>query len=363
MKICLNSLTKKFFSLRGGHYAVDHLSCKIKDKEFFVLLGPSGCGKSTTLNLIAGLEKPTSGEIFFNEKAIASPKKNIFLSPKERNIAMVFQNYALYPHLNTFDNIAFPLKILKMNNTDIKKSVTQTADILKLSHLLKSKPNELSGGERQRVAIARAIVRKPDLFLLDEPLSNLDSRLRTSTRMELKKLQRRLNVTTIYVTHDQIEAMTLGDRIAVINKGKIEQIGTPEELYNNPSNVFTASFIGNPPMNLFEAEIKTENNILFIEPGNIRLKISNITKTKLDHCNRKNVTVGIRPEHICVSKDPSQNTTKTKIKTKENLGKDILLQLESKNLVLTSIGNYKNLQEGDEIFISLNSDNIHIFNG
>ncbi|MCD6459078.1 ABC transporter ATP-binding protein [bacterium] len=278
MKIALNSLAKKFFSLRKDHYAVKNLSLEINDKDFFVLLGPSGCGKSTTLNLMAGLEKPTSGEISFNDKIVASPAKKIFLSPKERNIAMVFQNYALYPHLNTFDNIAFPLKILKMNKTDIKKSVEQTADILKLSHLLKSKPNELSGGERQRVAIARAIVRKPDLFLLDEPLSNLDARLRTSTRAELKKLQRRLNVTTVYVTHDQVEAMTLADKIAVMNNGKIEQVGTPDELYDNPANIFTASFIGNPPMNIFKTKIMEQNNSFFIQIGNTKLKLGSVAK-------------------------------------------------------------------------------------
>ena len=362
MKISLKSLTKKIFSLRGGHYAIDHLSCEIKDKEFFVLLGPSGCGKSTTLNLIAGLEKPTGGEIFFDDKIIASPQKKVFLSPKERNIAMVFQNYALYPHLNTFDNIAFPLKILKMNNTDIKKSVERTADILKLSHLLKAKPNELSGGERQRVAIARAIVRKPNLFLLDEPLSNLDARLRTSTRIELKKLQKRLNITTLYVTHDQIEAMTLGDRIAVINNGKIEQIGTPEELYDNPSNIFTASFIGSPPMNIFESKISVENNLLLIDSGNIRLNINKIIESKLNRCNQTMITAGIRSEDVFVSRDCSKNSFKAKIKSKENLGKDILLQLETDKLLLTSIGNYRDYQENEEIFINLNLNKIHLFN-
>ena len=362
MNISLNSLSKKFFSLRGSHYAVDKLSCEIKDREFFVLLGPSGCGKSTTLNLIAGLEKPTSGEIVFDKKIIASPQKKIFLSPKERNIAMVFQNYALYPHLNTFDNIAFPLKILKMNERDIIQTVEETADILKLSHLLKSKPNELSGGERQRVAIARAIVRKPDLFLLDEPLSNLDARLRTSTRIELKKLQRRLNVTTIYVTHDQIEAMTLGDRIAVINNGKIEQIGTPDELYDTPSNIFTASFIGNPPMNIFKTQIISEDNTLFMRIANIRLNISPKIENLLKKINKSTLTAGIRPEHNFISKKQIQVTVlKAKIKTRENLGKDTLIQFELGKLILTSIGNYKGFMEGDEIFVNFNSDNIHIF--
>ena len=247
MKLRLVRLSKKFVTARGSVFAVRDIDLETTESEFFVLLGPSGCGKSTVLNLIAGLEKPTGGEIWFDEKLAASSDKKVFLTPKERNVAMVFQSYALYPHMSIFENIAFPLKVAREEEASILESVSRVSSMLGISHLLRAKPGELSGGQRQRVAIGRAIVRQPSIFLLDEPLSNLDAQLRTATRMELKALQRQLEITTVYVTHDQVEAMSLGNRIALLNDGDIEQVGSPEELYNKPANAFVAKFIGSPP--------------------------------------------------------------------------------------------------------------------
>ncbi|MEJ2428386.1 MAG: ABC transporter ATP-binding protein [Deltaproteobacteria bacterium] len=269
MNITFKSLQKTFFTLRGKVEALKSIDLEIGQGEFFILLGPSGCGKTTTLNLAAGLERPTAGEIRFADKIVSSPEKKIFVSPKERNVAMVFQSYALYPHLNVFENIAFPLRVAK--ERDIAEPVRNTAHMLDIENLLERKPAELSGGERQRVAIARALVRDPDLFLLDEPLSNLDTQLRTTMRAELKRLQRNTGVTTIYVTHDQTEAMTLGDRIGLFREGRLIQVGTPDNLYNSPQTPFAATFVGSPPMNLIPAEIKKEGDTMLIAYGMGRL--------------------------------------------------------------------------------------------
>ncbi|MEJ2282406.1 MAG: ABC transporter ATP-binding protein, partial [Desulfobacterales bacterium] len=234
MELTLHHISKGFNSLRGKVTAVHDVSLDIRDGEFFVLLGPSGCGKSTLLNLVAGLERPSAGEIRFAGETVAAAQKHVFLPPRKRNVAMVFQSYALYPHLKVFDNIAFPLRVTKDRRQDIQNAVKITARMLDIENLLERKPAELSGGQRQRVAIARALVRRPRLFLLDEPLSNLDAQLRTRMRVELKNLQRKLNITTLYVTHDQTEAMTLGDRIALLREGSLIQVGTPEEMYARP---------------------------------------------------------------------------------------------------------------------------------
>ncbi len=233
MKLTLISLAKTYRSLRGPVHALKELSLEVEDGEFFVLLGPSGCGKSTVLNLVAGLEKPTSGEIRFGEEVVAAPEKRIFSEPRQRDVAMVFQSYALYPHMSVFDNIAFPLRVSGENRQQVRQAVEVAASTLGIAELLAVRPAELSGGQRQRVAIARAIVRKPKLFLLDEPLSNLDANLRTITRTELRLLQRKLGITTLYVTHDQVEAMTLADRMAVLKDGKLMQIGSPDAVYRH----------------------------------------------------------------------------------------------------------------------------------
>lgn len=273
MNVELTNITKRFISLRRRVVALENVSLEINEGEFFVLLGPSGCGKSTLLNLIAGLGKPSSGQIRFDDRTVADMDNRIYLSPKERNVAFVFQSYALYPHLNVFENIAFPLKIGRQKTLEIKNAVEQTAATLEISDLLTAKPAELSGGQRQRVAIARAIVRKPNLFLLDEPLSNLDAQLRIAMRAEIKDLQNQLGITTIYVTHDQTEAMALGDRIAVLNQGKIEQVGTSKALYEDPASIFVAQFIGSPPMNLLKTSLARVDGKLYVILGSQKVDI------------------------------------------------------------------------------------------
>ncbi|WP_102146006.1 ABC transporter ATP-binding protein [Mycobacterium hubeiense] len=284
-EIVLDRVTKSY---PNGATAVKDLSVTIADGEFIILVGPSGCGKSTTLNMIAGLEEITSGELRIggervNEKA-----------PKDRDIAMVFQSYALYPHMTVRQNIAFPLTLAKVKKADIARKVEETAKILDLTELLDRKPAQLSGGQRQRVAMGRAIVRNPKAFLMDEPLSNLDAKLRVQMRSEIARLQRRLGTTTVYVTHDQTEAMTLGDRVVVLLAGEVQQIGTPDELYNSPANLFVAGFIGSPAMNFFPA---TQTDV------GVKLPFGEVTLTQemLDTLERKkpkNIIVGIRPEHL-----------------------------------------------------------------
>lgn len=265
-KVLLENIHKKY----GKDPVIHDLSLEIKDKEFLVLVGPSGCGKSTLLRIIAGLEDIQSGEVFLEEDKMTNAH------PKDRDVAFVFQNYALYPHMSVYDNIAFGLKMRKTSKAEIEKKVYHAATILSLTDLLKRKPSELSGGQRQRVALGRAIVRSPRVFLMDEPLSNLDAKLRASMRFEIKKLHQKLDTTFIYVTHDQTEAMTMGDRIVVLNNGEIQQVGTAEDIYNNPKNVFVAGFIGSPSMNFIEGEDK----ILGIRPED--LKLSNNGEIKAD---------------------------------------------------------------------------------
>ncbi|HEV7582591.1 MAG TPA: sn-glycerol-3-phosphate ABC transporter ATP-binding protein UgpC [Mycobacterium sp.] len=276
-------------SYPNGHTAVKDLNLTIADGEFLILVGPSGCGKTTTLNMIAGLEGISSGELRIggervNEKA-----------PKDRDIAMVFQSYALYPHMTVRQNIAFPLTLAKMKKTDIEQKVSETAKILDLTELLERKPSQLSGGQRQRVAMGRAIVRHPKAFLMDEPLSNLDAKLRVQMRGEIARLQRRLGATTVYVTHDQTEAMTLGDRVVVMHGGVAQQIGTPEELYERPANLFVAGFIGSPPMNFFPGTLTPTG--LTLPFGEVMLT-PQVLEVIAAHPKPDNVIVGVRPEHL-----------------------------------------------------------------
>jgi len=265
---------------------IDNISLKVKDKEFLVLAGSSGCGKSTMLRMIAGLESITSGEIFIDNKCVNN------MHPKDRDIAFVFQNYALYPHMSVYENIAFPLKMRKFSKKDIDEKVRETAAILNLTELLDRKPKQLSGGQRQRTALGRAMVRNPKVFLMDEPLSNLDAKLRVQMRAEIKKLHQRLETTFIYVTHDQTEALTMGDRIAVLNEGRIEQLDSPDEIYNNPANVFTGGFIGSPPMNFIKCPI--DKNILNINGSTLVLNENQAEKLE----GRKEIILGVRPEHF-----------------------------------------------------------------
>ncbi|MBN1309104.1 MAG: ABC transporter ATP-binding protein [Chitinispirillaceae bacterium] len=297
-RLTIRDISKSFRSTDRAVTALDAVSLTVEPEEFFVLLGPSGCGKSTLLNSVAGLELPDTGDIKLDEKVLFSAAERRALSPRERNIAMVFQSYALYPHMTVARNIAFPLKIRRMDKTEIRRRVAENAAMLQIGHLLEAKPAELSGGQRQRVAIARALVREPELFLLDEPLSNLDAQLRSAMRNHLKVLQRRLGITTLYVTHDQIEAMTLGDRIAVMRNGHIEQAGAPDELYRQPVNAFVASFIGTPPMNLIAvaAEIDERSARLSVADRVFSCPSGNVRPAGMRGSRRG--YLGIRPEHL-----------------------------------------------------------------
>lgn len=306
-KVTLKNISKSF----DKKEILKDINLEIQDGEFIVLVGASGCGKSTLLRMIAGLETQNKGDIFIDDNLVNNTH------PKDRNIAMVFQSYALYPHLNVFENIALGLKVRKIPKCEIERRVQRAAEILKLEEYLKRKPKELSGGQRQRVALARAIVREPKVFLMDEPLSNLDAKLRSEMRAEIKKLHNKLKTTFIYVTHDQTEALTMGDRIVVLDKGSIQQIDTPQNIYNNPQNTFVATFMGVNPMNLIEAEVK--KGFLFFD--NISI---NINSLPLEIQNYSKVIVGIRSEDIVSSTSPKYpfNSIKFSVKVifEENLG-------------------------------------------
>ncbi len=293
-QVSLDKVTKVF---PGGVKAVDDVSLEVKDKEFLVLVGPSGCGKSTTLRMVAGLEEITEGTIRIGERVVND------VPPKDRDIAMVFQNYALYPHMTVYKNMAFGLKLRKFPKDEIDRRVREAAGILGIENLLDRKPKALSGGQRQRVAVGRAIVRHPKVFLFDEPLSNLDAKLRVQMRTEISKLHARLQSTMIYVTHDQVEAMTMGDRIVVMKDGLIQQTDDPISLYDHPKNRFVAGFIGSPPMNFFEGTLQSENGKTVFDEGKIRLVLPDEIAKKLQATGAKEVTFGIRPEDIY---DPSQ---------------------------------------------------------
>lgn len=288
-QVSLKNVTKVY---KGGVAAVKGIDLGIEGKEFVVLLGPSGCGKSTTLRMIAGLEHPTSGEIYIADRLVNN------VPAKDRNIAMVFQNYALYPHMKTYDNMSFALRLRGYSRPDIDLRVKDAAAILGISHLLERKPKEISGGERQRVAVGRAIVRKPLVFLFDEPLSNLDAKLRVQMRTEIHKLHLKIQATMVYVTHDQTEAMTLGDRIAVMKDGVILQFDTPLNVYDNPVNKFVAGFIGSPPMNFMEGILMRKNGALYFDEGTFKVKVLKEMYSKLDKYVDKKVVFGVRPETI-----------------------------------------------------------------
>jgi multiple sugar transport system ATP-binding protein len=316
--ITLNDIDKIY---DNGFQAVSGLSLEIDDGEFLVLVGPSGCGKSTALRMIAGLESISGGEMRIGERVVNE------LEPKERDIAMVFQSYALYPHLTVRDNIAFALKLQKMPKDEIERRVADAARTLELTDNLDRRPAQLSGGQRQRVAMGRAIVRQPQAFLMDEPLSNLDAKLRVQMRAEIAKIQHDLNVTTVYVTHDQIEAMTMGDRVAVMSKGSLMQVDSPQILYDRPDNLFVAAFIGSPQMNLLRGRYQAGEG-----GGTLRLGSSTITITDppaaLADYNGRDVAVGIRPEHMQEASGPGSNVLTGKVTVREGLGSEVILHLE-----------------------------------
>lgn len=299
----------------GDIQVVHGIDLDVQAQEFVVLVGPSGCGKSTTLRMIAGLEEISDGSLFINNRQVNR------IAPKDRDVAMVFQNYALYPHLNVADNIAFGLRIRKMPKADIKQSVDEVAEILGLTAYLDRRPADLSGGQRQRVAMGRAIVRHPKVFLFDEPLSNLDAKLRTQMRAEIKRLHKRLGVTSVYVTHDQVEAMTLADRIVVMNDGDIEQIGTPMELFMNPANTFVAGFIGSPPMNQFQATIVRTSDGVKANVDEVAFALPDAIAVD----DNQQVVIGIRPEHISLQATSETAAIPIDLDLVETLGSEALL--------------------------------------
>src|SRR5690348_8450307 len=310
-QVAMRSLNKMYDEV----HAVKDVNLDIRDKEFVVLVGPSGCGKTTTLRMVAGLESISSGRVLINDKVVNE------LAPMDRDIAMVFQNYALYPHMSVYDNMAFGLKMRKFDKAEIQKRVREAADILGIGEYLKRKPRQLSGGQRQRVALGRAIVRHPQVFLFDEPLSNLDAKLRVQMRVELKKLHERLGTTAIYVTHDQVEAMTLGDRVVVMRDGWVQQVGDPMELYNEPANRFVAGFIGSPAMNFAQVRIAAENGSLWAESDDLRVRVPAAVAGRLERYAGGRATLGVRPEDLRVATeaDPTELTLDAVVEVVERL--------------------------------------------
>jgi multiple sugar transport system ATP-binding protein len=306
----------------NGFKAVDALDLQIRDGEFMVLVGPSGCGKTTALRMLAGLEDISDGELVIDDTVVND------VAPQKRDIAMVFQNYALYPHLSVYDNMAYGLKVQKLSKGEIKRRVGEIAKVIGLEDLLDRKPKALSGGQRQRVAMGRAIVRRPKVFLMDEPLSNLDAKLRVQMRSEVARIQHELKATTVYVTHDQVEAMTMGDRVALMRRGVLQQVDTPMNLYNAPANLFVASFIGSPAMNLFEAQLEQRNGQLVAQIGDQFLRL----QPGLERYAGRKVALGIRPEHLedaAVASDaPAERRLRAVVKNVEALGAELIAHLE-----------------------------------
>ena len=354
--IKLTGLSKKY---NNGYEAVKNVTFEIADKEFIVIVGPSGCGKTSLLRMIAGLEDITKGEIYMGENLMNN------IAPKNRDIAMVFQNYALYPHMTVYRNMAFGLALRKFPKAEINKRITETSKMLEIYHLLDRKPKQLSGGERQRVAIGRAIVREPKAFLMDEPLSNLDAKLRVQMRTELSKLYQKLRATFIYVTHDQVEAMTLGTRIVVMQDGIVQQIDTPQNLYNYPDNLFVAGFIGTPQMNFLEMKVASRHNKIYLEFGAYACPLDtkrSMALIKYGYAD-KNVIVGIRPKNIFINNELSQNTISALVELIEHLGSETYLHLKVLDKVLVAcVEPELKVNVGDTIQIDFDFNKVHIFN-
>ncbi len=353
--LSFRNLTKVY---DGKVTAVDKFSLEVADKEFVVFVGPSGCGKSTTLRMVAGLEEITDGELYIGEKLVND------VAPKDRDIAMVFQNYALYPHMTVFENMAFALKLRKTPKAQIREQVNEAAKILGITELLERKPKQLSGGQRQRVAIGRAIVREPQVFLMDEPLSNLDAKLRNEMRAELIKLRQRIDTTFIYVTHDQTEAMTLGDKIVVMKDGLIQQVGTPQEIFNHPANLFVAGFIGSPQMNFFDALLVQNGDQFSVSLYETEIALSDEQQAAL----KKNgaaaglVTLGVRPEHIRLDAEGIAAT----VDVHEMMGSSVLLHttVQGKNavVIVPTLGLTADLRAGAELKLAFGAESLQLFN-
>jgi ABC-type sugar transport system ATPase subunit len=349
--IALEGVTKRF----GDVVAVDDLSLEIEDREFLVLLGPSGCGKSTALRMIAGLEDPTAGTIRIGDRIVND------VEPKDRDIAMVFQSYALYPHMTVRGNIEFPLKSRHVEKSERTKLADEAAASLGLTDLMDRKPGQLSGGQRQRVALARAIVRRPLAFLMDEPLSNLDAKLRVQTRAELVELQRRLEATIVYVTHDQVEAMTMGHRIAILDDGRIQQVAPPQDVYAKPANLFVARFIGAPPMNTVRGHVQRDGEGLAVSIAGGVIPLSGDVAKAVTAAGASELMVGVRPEHLRIDPD---GTVKTKVAVIESLGHErhVICRLEDDQLVIVRQATAETPpREGDVVALVAEPADLHVF--
>jgi multiple sugar transport system ATP-binding protein len=355
-RVVFDRVTKMF----GDIVALRDFDVEVYDGEYVVLVGPSGCGKSTALRLVAGLEEPTAGQIYIGDRLVNH------LAPKDRDVAMVFQSYALYPHMTVKDNLSHPLQLRRVPRQEVEERVRKVAELLSISELMQRRPKELSGGQRQRVALGRAIVRDPEVFLMDEPLSNLDVKLRIRTRAELIRLHERLRTTTIYVTHDQQEAMTLGDRIAVLNAGQLQQLGTPDNLYNHPVNLFVASFIGSPPMNLLDARLEAEDGVLVVSGHDFSLRVPPERAAGLDPYVGDPVVVAIRPEHLFdreeVDTAPPGSSLTARVDLVEPLGSETLIHALVGGQPLTARASADTeLRRGQQVDLVVDTRHLHLF--
>ncbi len=346
MSIELRGLGKRF----GSQVAVRDVDLAIRDGEFFVLLGPSGCGKTTTLRMIAGLEASSDGSILMQGRDVTR------LPPRERDIAMVFQDYGLYPHLSVFENIAFPLRLRKVGAAELQRRVGEVAERLHLVRLLGRKPGQISGGEKQRVALGRALVRQPRVFLMDEPLSNLDARLRIIMRTEIKRLVSDLGITTVYVTHDQVEAMALASRIGVMNQGVLEQVAEPLEVYDRPASIFVASFIGSPPMNLME--VPAGGGRAGLPP--LLAEVDGLTESLGAAAASGNLVIGVRPEHVELAPSPANGSAQARVELVEALGQDTYLYLRSGDTSLVAVTKRTRIRPGDIVGLRVEPQHIHV---
>lgn len=354
-------ILKNIFKRYGNHEIVKNFNLEIEDQEMIVLVGPSGCGKSTTLRMVAGLEEISDGEIYIGDRLINH------VEPKDRDIAMVFQNYALYPHMTAYENMAFSLKLQKKSKDEIEQRVRYAAEVLQIGELLERKPKAMSGGQRQRVAMGRAIVREPAVFLMDEPLSNLDAKLRVSMRVEISKLQKRLKTTTIYVTHDQTEAMTMGDRIVVMKDGIVQQVDTPMKIYNHPANLFVAGFIGSPSMNFLKAVVKKEGEEYYIVGDGFKALIPRGKSSLIAPCCNKEVIFGIRPEDIhdeaVMAETYEQASFEAVVDIVEQLGSEIILDMELGGVpIKAKLPNRNNYSPNQKVKLVFDMNKMHLFN-
>ncbi|RUM96665.1 sn-glycerol-3-phosphate ABC transporter ATP-binding protein UgpC [Pseudaminobacter arsenicus] len=352
-EVVLRDVCKRY----GNYNAVDNVNLTIRDKEFVVLVGPSGCGKSTTLRMIAGLEEISGGTIAIGDQIVND------LPPRERDIAMVFQNYALYQHMTVYDNLAFGLRNRKVPEDTIKAEIDRAVDILGLRDLLKRKPRELSGGQQQRVALGRCIVRHAKVFLFDEPLSNLDAKLRAHMRLELKRLHRRVETTAVYVTHDQVEAMTLGDRVVVMNNSRIEQVGTPWEIYAHPRTRFVASFIGSPAMNFLDGKVRRNGSGFYVQAPGGTFHVSDQGSSELAAHDGGEIIVGLRPEHISLSETRTENALHGRVELTEQLGAEQLVEViaEGAKIMVSRVDAERELKPGTPVYLTVEPGQLRYF--